>query len=227
MPWRERLAGVGGRHAFIFIVRRNPGDQLALAWLTGHQGLRSIDVGRCPSETVETQIGIASFVVRSVAGKATRHQDRADIPIERNFVSRRDRAGNERCTPRQQDDSTTHGNPLVSFQHASPSRRGNKSREEIALGVVSKHQPRRASVRFQGRYAAREPWASAQRLMRTTHPRCFETEPSITEVTAAGAYRISAGRRHIFTPPLYLCASATYCSTIRLLPRLGILLLPP
>ena len=166
-----------------------------------------------------------------MAGETTRHQDRADIPIERYLVPRCDRIENERCTPRQQDDSTsaatTHGNSLLRFNIFRHPRRGKKARAAVALGVVSKHQPRRASVRFQGRYAAREPWASAQRLMRTTHPRCFETEPSITEVTAAGFCRISAGRRHIFTPPLYLCASATYCSTIRLLPRLGILLLPP
>ena len=49
----------------------------------------------------------------------------------------------------------------------------------IAIGSVSKHQPRRVSVRFPGEIFRKKPWANAQRLMRIANSSRFETEPGI------------------------------------------------
>jgi hypothetical protein len=78
------LVRVLRRHALVRIRRRDPADQLALAWITGHdRALLGIfrDLGVGVLCEIQSQAGFASRGCKAVTAETVLRKDRPDVPV--------------------------------------------------------------------------------------------------------------------------------------------------
>ena len=75
-------AALGGRHAEIGVVGRDPGEQLALLGLTRYDDRRAFGRSKQAVALIEPEVGLALVDIRAVALIARFREDRADLPVE-------------------------------------------------------------------------------------------------------------------------------------------------